>query len=287
MFFNKLFYYIAPSAPTKPALYPVVQTTGHLAPAYQVDKYPQADFSKPTGYVIYGPKPPSEGLIYDQIEDWILDIFNLFNATFGKVMLALVIIKKAVKLLVLLTVLLFLPQLQLVLQKLTKVSYAKTGPLSEWTDGFPFYLPTSKYIFQSLSMKMELKINLCFYSTDFTYNEQYQLKDLQFLLQTSIEAFANKNLVCPGDDDIHCRLSMVFDQVDGYHPYTRFYEILQGRSTTASYNLNLLSFTTESPTTTTTTSTTTTPVSLRQEMDSSYEDETHVEMLEEPIYLYD
>lgn len=121
--------------------------------------------------------------------------------------------------------------------------------------------------------------------TDFSYNEQNQLKDLQFLLQTSIEAFANKNLVCPGDDDIHCRLSMVFDQVDSYYPYYRFHEILQGTSTTASYSLNLLTFTTES-TTTTSTSTTTTPASnLREEMDEV--EEPHVEMLEEPIYLYD
>lgn len=142
-----MFKFIAPTAPKKPALYPIIQTTGQLAPAYQVDKYPQADFSKPTGYVIYGPKPPSDGKIYDQIEDWVLDILNLFNATFGKVMLALVIIKKAVKLLVLLSVLLFLPQLQLLLKKLTtKVSYAKTGPTSELTDGFPFYLPMSEFV---------------------------------------------------------------------------------------------------------------------------------------------
>lgn len=70
---------------------------------------------------------------------------NLINATFGKVMLASVIIKKAVKVIVLLIVLLFLPQLQLLLQKLTKVSYAKTGPASELTSGFPLYLPTSKF----------------------------------------------------------------------------------------------------------------------------------------------
>lgn len=107
------------------------------------------------------------------------------------------------------------------------------------------------------------------------------MKDLQFLLQTSIEAFANKNLVCPGDDDVHCRLSMVFDQVDAYFPYYRFHEILQGSSTTAAYSLNLLSYTTESPTTTTT-STTTTLSSLRHD---DLDDD--VEMLEEPIYLYD
>lgn len=139
-----IFDVIAPAAPKKPDLYPIVQTSGQLAPVYQVDKYPNADFSKPTGYIIYGPKPPSDGKIYDKIEDWILDIFNLFNATFGKVMLGLVIVKKALKVLGLLILLLFLPQLQLVLQKLTNISYAKTGPTSELTDGFPFYLPTSK-----------------------------------------------------------------------------------------------------------------------------------------------
>lgn len=59
-------------------------------------------------------------------------------------MLALVILKKAAKLLILLVVLLFLPQLQQVIQKIQQLSYAKTGPNE--SDLFPFYIPTSKFI---------------------------------------------------------------------------------------------------------------------------------------------
>lgn len=135
-------------------------------------------------------------------------------------MLLLVIVKKAAKLLILLVVLLFLPQLQQLIANFSDNFFAKT--LTK--EGFAF-----------------IGIN------GTTYDEQSQLSDLQFFFQSAIESFAIKNLVCPGDDDLHCRLSYMFDQIDVYFPYYRIPEIISGTSTTAAPTLNLWDLATTTP----------------------------------------
>lgn len=122
--------------PQKPPLHPLVKLSGQFKPQTLAHQFPEADFTKPAGYVVFGPKPKPDGAIYQIVEDWINDIFNLFNATFGKWLLVLTMFKKVAKLFNFLILLLFYPQVQDAVRSYT----------SQKGYGYPFYFPKGKKV---------------------------------------------------------------------------------------------------------------------------------------------